>query len=65
MLIFCFGKTDVEMEDASDPAVFFKKMCQLLTNNDMISEEEEKGLLRESRNSNYERIRNLKKHFRW
>ena len=30
----------------------------------MISEEEEKGLLRESRNSNYERIRNLKKHFR-
>ena len=48
MLIFCFGKTDVEMEDALDPAVFFKKMCQLLTNNDMISEEAETKLLRGS-----------------
>ena len=47
VLVFCFGKADIEMEDALDTAIFLKKMRQLVNDIDMISEEEEAGLLRE------------------
>lgn len=47
MLIFCFGKADIEVEDALDTGTFLKKMRQLINDIDIVSEEEEAGLLRE------------------
>ena len=47
VLVFCFGKADIEVEDTLDAAAFLKKMRHLINDMDMISEEDEAELLRE------------------